>query len=46
MCKQPPETTRHRSCCEKLGTSHDVQGFAIVSVLERIVVERADNDLC
>ena len=45
MCKQRPETTRCRLCCEKLGTSHDVKGFAIVSVLECIVVERA-NDLC
>ena len=31
----------NRLCCEKLGTSHDVKGFAIGSVLERIVVERA-----
>ena len=45
MCKQRPEPTRRRLCCEKLGTSHDVEGFAIISVLERIVVERA-NDLC
>ena len=41
MCKQHPETTRRRLCCKKLGTSHDVKGFAIVSVLERIDVERA-----
>ena len=41
MCKQRPETTRRRLCCEKLGTSHDVKGFAIGSFLERIVVERA-----
>ena len=40
-CKQHPKTTGHRLCCEKLGTSHDVKGFAIGSVLERIVVERA-----
>ena len=47
MRKQRPETTRCRSCCEKLGTNHDVKGFAIVSVLERIVVERAKfHDLC
>ena len=46
MCKQRPEITRRRLCCEKLGTySHDVKGFAIVSVLERIDVEKA-NDLC
>ena len=37
MCKQSPETTRH-----KLGTSHDVKSFAIGSFLERIVVERAN----
>ena len=28
----------------KLGTSHDVKGFAIGSFLERIVVERAKDD--
>ena len=28
------------------GTSHDVKGFAIGSFLERIVVERANDDLC
>ena len=42
-CKQHPETTGRKLCCEKLGTSHDVKGFAIGSVLEfleRIVVER------
>ena len=33
-------------CCEKLDTSHDVKGFAIGSFLERIVVERANDDLC
>ena len=26
--------------------SHDVKGFAIGSFLERIVVERANDDLC
>ena len=35
-----------RLCCEKLGTSHDVKGFAICLVLEGIVVERANDDLC
>ena len=35
-----------RLCCEKLGTSHDVKGFTIGSFLERIVVERANDDLC
>ena len=45
-CKQRPETTRRRLCCEKLGTSHDIKGFAIGSFLERIVVERANDDLC
>ena len=37
---------RCRLCWEKLGTGHDVKGFAIGSVLERIVVERASDDLC
>ena len=46
MFEQHPETTRSRLCCEKLGTSHDVKGFAIGSFLERIVVERANDDLC
>ena len=46
MCKQHSETSRCRLCCEKLGTSHDVKGFAIGSFLERIVVERANDDLC
>ena len=41
ICKQGPKTNRHRLCCEKLDTSHDVKGFAIGSFLERIVVERA-----
>ena len=45
-CEQRPETTRRRLCCKKLGTSHDVKGFAIGSFLERIVVERANDDLC
>ena len=36
MCKQRSETTRRRLCCEKLGTSHDLKGFAIGSDLERI----------
>ena len=40
-CKQHSETTRRRLCCENLGTSHDVKGFAIGSFLKRIVVERA-----
>ena len=40
------ETTSHRLCCAKLGTSHDVKGFAIGSFLECIVVERANDDLC
>ena len=45
-CKQRPETIRRRLCCEKLGTSHDVKGFAIGSFLEHIVVERANDNLC
>ena len=39
-CKQRSETTRRRLCCKKLGTSHDVKGFAIGSFLERIVVDK------
>ena len=35
-----------RLCCQKLGTSHDVKGFAVGSFLEHIVVERANDDLC
>ena len=38
-CKQRPETTRCRLCCEKLGTSHNVKGFATGSFLERLVVK-------
>ena len=45
-CKQRSETTRRRLCCEKLGTSHDVKGFAIGSFLKRVVVERANDVLC
>ena len=30
----------------KTGTNHDLKGFAIGSFLERIVVERANDDLC
>ena len=45
-CKQLSETTRRKLCCENLGTGHDVKGFAIGSFLERIVVERANDDLC
>ena len=43
-----PETTRHTSklCCKKMGTSHDVKGFGIGLFLERVVVERANDDLC
>ena len=44
--EQRSETTRRRLCCEKLGTSHDVKGFAIGSFLECIVVERANDVLC
>ena len=45
-CKQRPETTRRRLCCQRVGTSRDVEGFVIGSFLERIVVERANADLC
>ena len=40
------ETSRRTLCGEKLGTSHDVKGFAIGSGPERIVVERANDDIC
>ena len=42
----PKLTGVHYICCKKLGTSHDVKGLAIGSFLERIVVERANDDLC
>ena len=45
MGNQRSETTKRRLCCKKLGTSHDVKGFATGSFLERIVVERANDDL-
>ena len=41
--EQRSETTRHRLCCEKLDTNHDVKGFAIDSFLECVVVERAND---
>ena len=48
LCQWNVQTTsrnyQSRLCCEKLGTSRDVKGFAISSFLEHIVVERA-NDL-
>ena len=31
-CKQRPETTMRRLCCEKLGTSHDVKGVHFWSI--------------
>ena len=37
---------RRRLYYEKLGTSHDVEGFATGSFLEHIIVERANDDLC
>ena len=40
MSKQCPNTTRQRMCCKKLGTSHDVKGFAIGSFQGCIVVDR------
>ena len=46
MCKQGPKTTRCRWCCKKLGTSYDVKSFATGSFLERVVAERANDDLC
>ena len=35
-----------RLCCEKLGSSHNVKGFAIGLFMERIVSERANDDFC
>ena len=40
-----PKTTRYRLYCKKLGTRHDVKGFAIGPFLEHVVVERANDDL-
>ena len=37
--EQRSETTRRRLCCEKLGTSHDVKGFAIGSFLEVLLLK-------
>ena len=42
--KQRPKTCRHKLCCEKLGTSHDLKSFATGSFLECFVV-RIANDL-
>ena len=44
--KQRPKTTGSKLCCEKLCTSHDVKSFAIGSVLERFVVNIANDCLC
>ena len=44
MSKQQPRTTRRRLCCEKLGTSHDLENFAIGSFLDGIV-ERLNDYL-
>ena len=38
--KQRYETTRRRLCCEKLGTIHDVKGFAIGSFLVLLLKEQ------
>ena len=48
-CKQCPKTPKLPGVdyvAIKLGTNHDVKGFAIGSVLESTVVERANDDLC
>ena len=39
MCKQCPKTTRRRLCCQKVGTSQDIKGFAIGSFLERLLLK-------
>ena len=36
--EQHPKPTRHKLCCIKLGTSHDVKSFAIGSFLECFIV--------
>ena len=46
MSKEGLKTTRHKLCCEKLGTSHDIKSFAIGSFLERFVVKIANDYLC
>ena len=46
MREQCPKTTRHKLCCEKVGTSHDVKSFVIGSFLERYVVNIANDYLC
>ena len=38
MSEQRPKTTRRKICCEKLGTSHDVESFAIGSIVKLFVV--------
>ena len=37
MSEQHPKTTRHKLCCEKLGTSHDVKSFALGSFFKHFV---------
>ena len=46
MSKQRSKTTRHKLCCKKLGTSHDVKSFAIGSLLDHLVVKIANDYLC
>ena len=41
MSEKRPKTTRLKLCCKKLGTSHDVKGFVIGSLLKRFVVKIA-----
>jgi len=41
MNEQRPKPTRHKLCCKKLGTSHDVKSFAIGSFRELFVVKIA-----
>ena len=38
QCERCPKITRRKLCCEKLGTGHDDNSFAIGSFLERFVV--------
>ena len=46
MANWPAVLAGYRPLLTALGTSHDVKGFAIGSFLERIVVERANDNLC
>ena len=44
--EQLSKTTRHKSYCKKLGTSHDVKSFPTGSFLEHFVVKIGNDYLC